>query len=140
MGLGAGGSAGGNATFDAGGTAALGQVLAGTAATLSVRALDAAITGIQRAGTVTFTNRAPTTTATRLGDGTAAGGFALSTTEVNFVEANQLTVNAGGGIRVPVNDRWGVRSDARWLYGSGRDAPDQWRIYNGATLGIGGKR
>ena len=24
-----------------------------------------------------------------------------------------LTVNAGGGIRVPVNDRWGVRSDAR---------------------------
>jgi opacity protein-like surface antigen len=51
-----------------------------------------------------------------------------------------VTVNAGGGIRVPVNDRWGVRSDARWLYGSGRDAPDQWRIYNGATLGIGGKR
>ena len=51
-----------------------------------------------------------------------------------------LTVNAGGGIRVPVNDRWGVRSDARWLYGSGRDAPDQWRIYNGATLGVGGKR
>jgi opacity protein-like surface antigen len=51
-----------------------------------------------------------------------------------------LTVNAGGGVRVPVNDRWGVRSDARWVYGSGRDAPDQWRIYNGATLGIGGKR
>lgn len=51
-----------------------------------------------------------------------------------------LTVNAGGGVRVPVNDRWGVRSDARWVYGSGRDAPDQWRIYNGATLGVGGKR
>jgi hypothetical protein len=51
-----------------------------------------------------------------------------------------LTVNAGGGVRVPVNDRWGVRSDARWIYGSGRDAPDQWRIYNGATLGVGGKR
>lgn len=51
-----------------------------------------------------------------------------------------LTVNAGGGVRVPVNDRWGVRSDARWLYGSGRDAPDRWRIYNGATFGVGGKR
>jgi hypothetical protein len=51
-----------------------------------------------------------------------------------------LTVNAGGGVRVPVNDRWGVRSDARWLYGPGRDSPDQWRVYNGATLGIGGKR
>ena len=51
-----------------------------------------------------------------------------------------LTVNAGGGIRVPVNDRWGVRSDARWLHGSARDAADKWRIYNGATLGVGGKR
>lgn len=51
-----------------------------------------------------------------------------------------LTINAGGGVRVPVNDRWGVRSDARWIYGTGRDAPEQWRIYNGATLGVGGKR
>ena len=51
-----------------------------------------------------------------------------------------LTLNAGGGVRVPVNDRWGVRSDARWIYGPGRDAPDQWRIYNGATVGVGGKR
>jgi len=51
-----------------------------------------------------------------------------------------LTVNAGGGLRMPVNDRWGVRSDARWLHGSGRDAADKWRIYNGATLGVGGKR
>ena len=51
-----------------------------------------------------------------------------------------LTVNAGGGLRMPVNNRWGVRSDARWLHGSGRDAADKWRIYNGATLGVGGKR
>jgi opacity protein-like surface antigen len=51
-----------------------------------------------------------------------------------------LTVNAGGGVRVPVNDRWGVRSDARWIYGSGRDAPDQWRVYNGATVAVGGRR
>ena len=34
----------------------------------------------------------------------------------------------------------GVRSDARWLHDSARDAPDQWRIYNGATVGVGGKR
>ena len=93
----AGGSAGGNATFDAGGTATLGQVLAGSAATLSVRALDAAITGIQRAGTVQFTNRAPATAAVKLGDGASAGGFALSQTEVNFVEAGQLTLDAGAG-------------------------------------------
>jgi opacity protein-like surface antigen len=48
-----------------------------------------------------------------------------------------LTVNAGGGLRIPVNDRWGVRSDARWLRVGPRRA-DQWRIYNGATLGVGG--
>jgi hypothetical protein len=51
-----------------------------------------------------------------------------------------LTLNAGGGLRMPVTDRWGVRSDARWLHDSARDAPDQWRIYNGATVGVGGKR
>jgi len=51
-----------------------------------------------------------------------------------------LMLNAGGGLRMPVTDRWGVRSDARWIYGSGRDTPDQWRIYNGATVGVGGKR
>jgi opacity protein-like surface antigen len=51
-----------------------------------------------------------------------------------------LALNAGGGVRVPVTDRWGVRSDARWKHVSGSTAPDQWRIYNGATLGVGGKR
>ncbi|MDB5695994.1 MAG: Filamentous hemagglutinin family N-terminal protein [Sphingomonas bacterium] len=93
-----GATAGGNATFDAGGTASLGQVIAGATSTIAVRALDAAITGIQRAATVTFTNRAPATTATRLGDSlTTTGGFALSATEVNLVEANQLTIDAGTG-------------------------------------------
>ena len=51
-----------------------------------------------------------------------------------------VTLNAGGGIRAAVTDRWGVRSDARWLHTKGRAATDQWRIYNGATLGIRGKR
>ncbi|HEU0044802.1 filamentous hemagglutinin N-terminal domain-containing protein [Sphingomonas sp.] len=93
----AGAQAGGNATFDAGGAVTLGQVLAGPASTISVRGLDVTITGIQRANTVTFTNRAPATTAVKLGTGTSTGGFALSSDEVNLVEAGQLTIDAGSG-------------------------------------------
>jgi opacity protein-like surface antigen len=54
--------------------------------------------------------------------------------------ATGLAYNAGGGVRVPVNDRWGVRSDVRLLHRTGREPYDHWRIYNGATLGVGGKR
>lgn len=45
-----------------------------------------------------------------------------------------LSVNAGGGVRVPVGDNWGVRSDARWSNGLGANA-ERWRLYNGVTLG-----
>lgn len=48
-----------------------------------------------------------------------------------------FTVNAGGGLRIPIDDRWGVRSDARWINGIGGEAPEHWRIYNGATFGVG---
>jgi len=51
-----------------------------------------------------------------------------------------IALNAGGGIRVPVTDQWGFRTDARWRTNTGRGAGDQWRIFNGATIGVGGKR
>src|SRR3954454_9696368 len=57
-----------------------------------------------------------------------------------FGSDTALTLNAGGGLRMPVTDRWGVRSDARWKHEWGEASPDQWRIYNGATLAVGGKR
>ena len=93
----ASGQAGGDASFDAGGTATLGQVLAGSAAAITVRALDAAISGTQRAGRVTFVNRSPATQAMKLGDNLGTGGFALTAIEVNHVEAAQLTLDAGTG-------------------------------------------
>jgi hypothetical protein len=48
-----------------------------------------------------------------------------------------ISLNAGGGVRMPVSERWGVRSDARWFNGLGRTAPERWRLYNGVTLGRG---
>jgi opacity protein-like surface antigen len=65
-------------------------------------------------------------TALELGDGRLATQPAVA-----------LTVNAGGGIKVPVDNTWGLRTDARWSNGIGRGAPEKWRIYNGVTLGAG---
>jgi len=48
-----------------------------------------------------------------------------------------FTINAGGGVKVPVNDNWGIRTDARWINGLGGDAGEHWRIYDGVTFGAG---
>lgn len=45
-----------------------------------------------------------------------------------------LSVNAGGGLRVPVDQNWGLRTDARWFNGVGKKAPERWRVYNGVTF------
>jgi opacity protein-like surface antigen len=50
-----------------------------------------------------------------------------------------LTVNAGGGVKVPVADNWGLRADARWFNGFGRNAGERWRVYNGITFGTGSR-
>ena len=48
-----------------------------------------------------------------------------------------LAINAGGGLKVPVDDNWGIRTDARWFNGLGRDAGEHWRLYNGVTFPTG---
>ena len=48
-----------------------------------------------------------------------------------------LAINAGGGLNVSVNDNWGIRTDARWFNGLGRDAGEHWRIYDGVTFRTG---
>jgi hypothetical protein len=58
------------------------------------------------------------------------GGLAIS-------QSVAFTVNAGGGLRVPIDRQWGWRADARWFNGLGRSAPEKWRVYNGISLGTG---
>ena len=75
----------------------------------------------------------------------AAGGglaqYGSLTTAPNGVFFTQprmtLTVNAGGGVKVPVTERVGFRSDARWVKGFGRGSGEHWRVYNGMTVGVG---
>ena len=50
-----------------------------------------------------------------------------------------LSVNAGGGVKVPVDENWGVRADARWFNGLGEQAGEHWRIFNGVTFKTGGR-
>jgi hypothetical protein len=75
------------------------------------------------------------------GVGVEQYGFVTETAEHRLIiqGATALTVNAGGGLRVPVDHNWGVRTDARWSNGVGRTAPERWRVYNGVTFGVGGR-
>jgi len=53
------------------------------------------------------------------------------------VERMALSVNAGGGITVPVDENWVVRADARWFNGVGEQAGEHWRLFNGVTWKAG---
>jgi len=50
-----------------------------------------------------------------------------------------FVVNAGGGVRVPINDRFGVRAELRWTDGWTKGDPGGgFRMFYGATVGVGG--
>ena len=60
--------------------------------------------------------------------------FFLSKTGMSFV------VNVGGGVRVPINDRVGIRTELRWTDGWTEGAPGGgFRMFYGATVGVGGR-
>ena len=48
-----------------------------------------------------------------------------------------LAVNAGGGLKVPVRDNWGMRTDARWFKSFGRDASEHFRVAQGISFDVG---
>jgi hypothetical protein len=52
----------------------------------------------------------------------------------------QLALNAGGGLKVPVNDRWSLRTDARWFMTTGRYSAEHFRVYQGASIGVGSRK
>ena len=51
--------------------------------------------------------------------------------------AMAFAINAGGGLKVPVHERWGLRTDARWFNAVGRGGSEHWRVYQGASISVG---
>src|SRR5690606_7625961 len=49
-----------------------------------------------------------------------------------------FAVYAGGGVRVPIDDTWGARANARWFDTVGK-TPARWRVYNGVTSAAGAR-
>jgi hypothetical protein len=48
-----------------------------------------------------------------------------------------LTVNAGGGLKMPMNDALDLRTDARWFKSFGRQGSEQFRVAQGISFDIG---
>ena len=48
-----------------------------------------------------------------------------------------MTVNAGGGVKMPMNDKVDLRSDARWFKSFGRQGSEQFRVAQGISFDVG---
>jgi hypothetical protein len=48
-----------------------------------------------------------------------------------------LTVNAGGGLKMPVNEKLDLRTDARWFKSFGPQGSDQFRVAQGISFDVG---
>lgn len=70
------------------------------------------------------------------GAGLEQYGTAMEIPTFGLVRQSRIAfaLNAGGGVKVPVSDRFDFRTDARWFDGVGKFSSEHWRIYNGITL------
>jgi hypothetical protein len=48
-----------------------------------------------------------------------------------------LTVNAGGGLKMPMNEKLDLRTDARWFKSFGREGSEQFRVAQGISFDVG---
>jgi len=48
-----------------------------------------------------------------------------------------LTVNAGGGLKMPMNRALDLRTDARWFKSFGRQGSEQFRVAQGISFDVG---
>ena len=73
------------------------------------------------------------------GAGIAQYGAPIVTREGFLVGTQPMVafeVNAGGGVKIPVDDSWGLRTDARWFKSFGRQGSEHWRVANGISLDV----
>ena len=48
-----------------------------------------------------------------------------------------LEVNAGGGLKTKVDEKWDMRTDARWYRSIGRHPSEHWRVSHGVSFDVG---
>ena len=48
-----------------------------------------------------------------------------------------MTVNAGGGLKMPMNETLDLRTDARWFKSIGRQGSEQFRVAQGISFDVG---
>ena len=85
----------------------------------------------------------------RVGQSTpyVAGGVGLSQYGAPVLSSNgppigteprvALTVNAGGGLNMPLKETLDLRTDARWFKSFGRRGSEQFRVAQGVSFGVG---
>ena len=50
--------------------------------------------------------------------------------------AISLELNAGGGVKILVDDTWGMRTDARWFKPLSRQAGEHWRVSHRVSFDV----
>ncbi len=63
--------------------------------------------------------------------------FGISGSPIGTERKEGLFVNAGGGLKVPVDDTWGMRTDARWFRSLGKNPSEHWRVSHGVSFDVG---
>jgi hypothetical protein len=48
-----------------------------------------------------------------------------------------MTVNAGGGLKMPMTEKLDLRTDARWFKSFGRQGSEQFRVAQGVSFDVG---
>jgi opacity protein-like surface antigen len=49
----------------------------------------------------------------------------------------EMTMNAGGGLKTPLNEKLDLRTDARWFQSVGRRGSEQFRVAQGIAFDVG---
>ena len=63
--------------------------------------------------------------------------FSSNGPPIGTVSRVGMTVNAGGGVKVPMNDKLDLRTDARWSKRLGRQGSEQFRVAQGISFEVG---
>ena len=61
--------------------------------------------------------------------------FSLDGPPIGTQSRVAMTVNAGGGLKMPVNGNLGLRTDARWFKSFGKQGSEHFRVAQGISFG-----